>query len=115
MLERVILMMLAAVLVPMVMAGMIQQIGESKPEAGSHPRYTENSKIIIIPCQKFGIAAPTREVTVAMLSKMEYWRTAAIIPHITPISVAIQTLSAASSSVVGKRDRISSMTGRLVE
>ncbi len=39
--------------------------GETKPEAGSHWRRTESSRISMIPSQKFGIDTPQRDTLLA--------------------------------------------------
>ena len=65
------------------------------PDAGSHPRCTENMMTSISPNQKVGIAVITRVKNIVMLSITEYCRTADITPTITPTITAniIETLA----------------------
>lgn len=67
------------------------------------------------PNQKEGIDTPIREVAVARLSKMEYCLVAAMTPQVTPMTIERAHPSTASRAVLGKRSRISVMTGRPVK
>ncbi|MPN44824.1 hypothetical protein SDC9_192391 [bioreactor metagenome] len=114
MLERVIRMMFAAELVPIVTAGSTQCIGVLKPDGGNHRSHTANTITNIIPCQKLGKDTPTSESAVATLSKMEYCLVAEMIPQTMPMIQASRMLTPASLKVVGKRVRISSVTDSFV-
>lgn len=61
-------MIVAQGTVEMVTAGKIQHFQEVKPEGGSHPSPTENSKMSIMPSQKLGMDMPTIDPTRARLS-----------------------------------------------
>ena len=54
-----------------------------------------------MPCQKPGIDTPIIEITVIILSKIEYCLVADIIPHTTPITVATTPLTAARAKETG--------------
>ena len=85
MLERVMRIMLAAELVPMVTAGSTQWMGVEKPEGGNHPSQAENTMISIMPCQKLGSDTPISEAAVATWSNMEYCFVADMIPQTMPM------------------------------
>src|SRR3989442_12230730 len=53
----------------------------SRPEVGSHPRFTEKSSCRISANQKTGIAIPRNEAVVAEKSNRLYWRTALYTPR----------------------------------
>ena len=115
MLERVILAMEAAELVPMVMAGSITCFQLEKPVAGSHFSFTANTSISSNPCQKFGIALPTMAMPIDTLSNIEYCHTAASRPIVMPITTARATEIDVSFRVLGKVEAILSETFRFVE
>ena len=65
----------------------------------------------ISPIQKAGMARNMSEKTVMTLSNTLYCRMAEMMPNGMPIKAASTVLMTASDSVVGKREKISSVTG----
>ena len=114
MLERIIRMTVAAEWVPIVKDGRIQCFHVVKPEDGSRANCTENKMINIRPSQKVGTDTPNMATSLVTWSRMEYWRTAEIMPIVIPITMDHNVLNNASLKVVGKRSKISSATGCFV-
>lgn len=84
-----------------------------RPLAGSQPRLTLNAMISIRPTQNVGSEKPT---TLPVMSRRDTgWRgyNPANSPSGTPITTAMISAENASSSVAGRRCRISWMAGSL--
>ena len=113
-LDRVIRVIVAADPVPKVRAGNTMCFRLVKPEAGSHPSFTENSRMSINPCQKFGIETPTKASTILTWSNIVYCFVADMIPIGIPIDTATKTPMDASFKVAGNLAIISFATGRFV-
>gem|GEM_PF-3098964 len=115
MLERVMRMHAARPHVLRVKAGRIQCFQLVRPEGGSQPRMTEKRMINIRPSQKLGSETPIIAIIRVKLSMKLYCRTAETTPSVTPSTIANSSAYRESFIVVGKQERISLMTGCLVE
>ena len=75
--------------------------GLSYPDAGNQPRFTDTSRISMIPSQKFGTESPDSATMFAIQSAHVPLRTAETIPIGIPISSAQIIDMTASCSVTG--------------
>ena len=83
------------------------------PDTGNQRRFTEKSRIIIMPRKKDGIEMPSSTTKVITLSAVPYWFAAETTPAITPRMEQITKAVPASTSVPLNRSSTSSRTGRL--
>jgi len=113
--ERVIRVIIAAALVPNVIAGSITLFAFSNPPIGKTLNCTENRIISIKPNQKFGIETPNNAAIILILSISEYCLVADIIPTGIPIIIAIATPTTANTNVLGNLANISEKTSRPLE
>ena len=116
--ERVIRVIMAAAPVPSVTAGRTRLLMRGMnpspiPCEGSQPRVSANRMTISRPNQKFGMATPIRESSMAVLSIMEYCFLAEIIPVGIPIRMATRIPATASTAVLGNRSMTCDHTLRL--
>src|SRR5690606_3356398 len=114
MLDRVTRMTLAKLNSPNVKQGRIKCCHVPKPPAGSQRRLTAKSKINKRPDQKTGMEMPNKETTVARWARHELRPVAADTPMGTPTATAPPRLSTIRANVLGRREKISVMTGSLV-
>ncbi|MCY1231305.1 hypothetical protein D3C81_1161240 [compost metagenome] len=84
-----------------------------RPPEGSQPRFTENTRMPIIPTQNVGMITPPSEPAISARAS----RLSGLSPANTPIGMPMPSDSSsavtASSSVAGTRLTISSIAGRL--
>ena len=83
------------------------------PEVGSQPSFTENSRIIMIPNQKWGMDSPNRAASMLTMSRREPLRTAETMPIGMETTSAMTMAASDSWRLAGSRSMINSMTGTL--
>src|SRR6516162_6882611 len=90
--------------------GAMPRCTSALPATGSHSSHTANPMMSKMPSQNVGIEMPTKPQTMLRLSRRLRGRNPAIVPTSMPIGTATTIDASASSSVAGRRRRISRVT-----